>query len=72
MLHERSFIDDATRIWRAVRYEQRLGFGLEPATLKLLKRDIAMLETISGDRIRHELEAVLKEDLPERALQRAD
>ena len=72
VLHEKSFIDDATRIWRALRYEQRLDFQMEPATLKLLKRDIAMLDTISGDRIRHELELVLKEELPEKVLRRAD
>jgi tRNA nucleotidyltransferase (CCA-adding enzyme) len=72
VLHEKSFIDDATRIWRALRYEQRLDFELEPATLKLLKRDIAMLATVSGDRIRHELELILKEKLPEKVLRRAD
>jgi len=72
VLHEKSFIDDATRIWRALRYEQRLDFQLEPSTLKMLKRDTAMLDTISGDRIRHELELVLKEDFPEKALRRAD
>jgi tRNA nucleotidyltransferase (CCA-adding enzyme) len=72
ILHTKSFIDDATRIWRALRYEQRLDFRIEPSTLKLLKRDIAMLATISGDRIRHELELVLKEAIPEKALSRAD
>lgn len=72
VLHEKSFIDDATRIWRALRYEQRLGFSIEPATGLLIKRDILNLKTISGDRIRHELELVLKEELPEKALSRAD
>jgi len=72
VLHEKSFIDDATRIWRALRYEQRLDFQFEPATLDLLKRDTAMLDTISGDRIRHELELIFKEVLPEKALRRAD
>lgn len=72
VLHEKSFIDDATRIWRALRYEQRLDFQMDPATLKLMKRDIAMLDTVSGDRIRHELELVLQEPLPEKALRRAD
>ena len=71
ILHESSFIDDATRIWRGLRYEQRLDFLLEPATLRLLKRDLSMLDTISGDRIRHELELVLKEEYPEKALRRA-
>ncbi len=71
VLHERSFIDDATRIWRAIRYEQRLDFHIEPGTLALLERDLAMLDTVSGDRIRHELELVLKEAAPEKALRRA-
>jgi len=71
VLHERSFADDATRMWRAVRYEQRLGFHMEPVTIRLLRRDLPMLGTISGDRVRHELEMVLKEDYPEKMLARA-
>jgi tRNA nucleotidyltransferase (CCA-adding enzyme) len=72
ILHPDSFIDDATRILRAIRYEQRLGFKLEAETERLLRRDVTMLNTISGDRIRHELELILKEDKPERALKRAE
>ncbi|MCJ7792082.1 MAG: CCA tRNA nucleotidyltransferase [Dehalococcoidia bacterium] len=72
ILHPNSFIDDATRILRAIRYEQRLGFKLEAETEKLLRRHVAMLDTISGDRIRHELELILKEDEPERAIRRAE
>ena len=72
ILHDKSFTDDATRIWRGLRYEQRLGFKLEANTLRLLKRDTAMLNTISGDRIRYELECILQEEYPEKALVRAD
>jgi len=72
VLHEKSFIDDATRIWRGLRYEQRLNFQLESNTLQLLKRDIPMLDTISGDRIRHEMELILKEKYPEKVLRRAE
>ncbi len=71
ILHDNSFIDDATRIWRAVRYEQRLDFRIEPHTLDLLKRDIAYLGTLSGDRVRHELELCLEEEQPEKVLLRA-
>lgn len=71
ILHEKSFIDDATRILRAIRYEQRFGFQLEPTTEGLLRRDLSMLKTISGDRIRHELELIFKEEYPEAMLQRA-
>lgn len=71
VLHEKSFVDDATRIWRAIRYEQRLDFQLEPETLKLVKRDVAYLKKVSGDRIRHELELIFEEEFPEKALRRA-
>ena len=71
-LHEKSFTDDATRIWRGLRYEQRLNFQLESTTLKLLKQAIPMLDTISGDRIRYELECILKEERPEKVLRRAE
>jgi tRNA nucleotidyltransferase (CCA-adding enzyme) len=72
ILHEKSYIDDATRIWRAIRYEQRLDFRLELATEELLKQCTAWLGTVSGDRIRHELELILKEEMPEKTFRRAD
>jgi len=70
ILHPESFSDDATRILRAVRYEQRLCFVLETETAQLLKRDIPVLDTISGDRIRHELELIFKEKQPEFVINR--
>ena len=72
ILHAKSFIDDSTRIWRGLRYEQRLGFQLEADTLQLLKRDIPMLDSISGDRIRYELECVLNEQYPEKVIKHAE
>jgi tRNA nucleotidyltransferase (CCA-adding enzyme) len=72
VLHPKSFSDDATRILRAIRYEQRLGFKLEPQTAQLLKRDIPMLDAISGDRIRHELELILREKYPEYVFKQLD
>jgi tRNA nucleotidyltransferase (CCA-adding enzyme) len=71
ILHEKSFTDDATRIWRALRYEQRLDFHLEKKTSSLLQRDIAMLETISADRIRYEIECICREKYPEKVFNRA-
>jgi tRNA nucleotidyltransferase (CCA-adding enzyme) len=71
VLHDKSFTDDATRIWRAIRYGERLGFAIEAHTLTLLERDIDCLDTITGDRIRYELERVFGEDNPEKVLCRA-
>jgi len=72
VLHDNSFVDDATRMLRAVRYEQRFDFRLEPATERLLRRDVSMLHTVSGDRTRHEVELILREPCPEKALARAE
>jgi tRNA nucleotidyltransferase (CCA-adding enzyme) len=71
ILHQKSFVDDATRMLRAIRYEQRFGFQLEKSTELLLHQNLSMLDTISGDRIRHELELILKEESPEKPLGRA-
>lgn len=72
-LHGGSFVDDPTRILRALRYEQRFGFSLEGETASRLKEavDRGCLATVSGDRLRHELERILGEDRPAPALQRA-
>lgn len=62
VLHDRSFQDDATRILRAVRYAGRLAFRLDPKTAALLRRDLSYLGTISGARLRHELERIALEE----------
>ena len=62
VLHDASFQDDATRMLRAVRYEVRLGFRLEEKTERLLRRDLAYLDTISGARLRAELVAIFFEE----------
>jgi tRNA nucleotidyltransferase (CCA-adding enzyme) len=72
VLHDRSFQDDATRTLRAVRYEVRLSFRLVPSTVRILKRDLSYLETISGARLRRELALILAEDEPETVLRRCE
>jgi len=72
VLHEDSFKDDPTRIWRALRYEQRLGLRLDTSTEECLRRDVLMIGKVSGDRLRHELEHILEEECPEKALYRAE
>ncbi len=68
VLHSLSFIEDPTRILRAARLETRLGFKLEQRTEELIANAVPMLDRVSGDRIRHELELILREIEPERAL----
>jgi len=62
VLHEGSFIDDATRIFRAARYAARLGFRVERRTLSWLKRDVRYLQTITPERLRYDLLRILEEE----------
>jgi tRNA nucleotidyltransferase (CCA-adding enzyme) len=70
--HSNSFIDDPTRIFRAVRFETRFGFQLEPSTLKWLKNavNINLIEKLSPKRRRTEFFLLLKEPEPSRPLRR--
>jgi tRNA nucleotidyltransferase (CCA-adding enzyme) len=63
VLHERSFLDDPTRLLRALRYATRLGFSLDPETERLAREAVAAdaLSTVSGARIRDELMDLLRE-----------
>jgi tRNA nucleotidyltransferase (CCA-adding enzyme) len=63
VLHERSFLDDPTRLLRAVRYGSRLGFALDPETERLAREAVAAdaLSSVSGARIRDELMDLLRE-----------
>ncbi len=70
VLHSLSFIEDPTRILRAVRFEQRFGFTIEPRTAELMHEAVDLLRRVSGPRIRHEIELILQEKEPEKALQR--
>jgi len=64
VLHSLSFVDDPTRMLRAVRFEQRFGFTIEPRTLELINAALPLLEKLSGDRIRHELNLIFSENNP--------
>ena len=61
VLHSLSFVDDPTRMLRAVRYEQRYGFEIEERTLQLMNQARPMLEKLSPERVRHDLDRILDE-----------
>ena len=64
VLHDQSFLDDPTRIFRAVRLATRLGFSLETDTARLLESAVASgaLATIARERVWRELFLAFDED----------
>lgn len=72
VLHNLSFIEDSTRILRAIRFEQRYNFKIEGHTLELLKLSTreGYIEKITGGRIREELVKFFEEPMPLRGLER--
>ena len=70
VLHSLSFVDDPTRILRAVRYEQRFNFQIEARTEEHLLDAVPLLGRVTAARIRHELERIFQEARPEDAIMR--
>ncbi len=62
-LHARSFLDDPTRAFRAVRYANRLGFRIHPTTRRAISAAPAhrALARVSGDRVRREIRLIFEE-----------
>ena len=63
VLHDRSFLDDPTRAFRAIRFAVRLGFSLDAATARLLRdaEDCGVFERLSAARLRREIELLFGE-----------
>ncbi|THI85141.1 MAG: CCA tRNA nucleotidyltransferase [Nitrospira sp. CG24A] len=72
VLHAGSFQDDPTRIFRAIRFEQRFGFRLDPATARLLAQAASMnlIQRLSGPRLQNEVLLLFAERDPARAMAR--
>lgn len=72
VLHDGSFIDDPTRIFRAVRFEQRFGFRIDEYTQNLIKNAVreGMFSKTQHHRIRDELILMLHEEEPIKAILR--
>lgn len=60
-LHRNSFIDDPTRMYRAIRYAERYGFRIAEETLALVPEGRGLVSKLSAQRIRHELDLILEE-----------
>ncbi|HOM28962.1 MAG TPA: CBS domain-containing protein [Deltaproteobacteria bacterium] len=72
VLHALSFVEDPSRILRAVRFEKRYGFTLGKQTLALVHAAVrsGLLSSIPGRRISHEIRQILSEEDPVACLER--
>ncbi|MCZ6677343.1 MAG: hypothetical protein O7E52_08840 [Candidatus Poribacteria bacterium] len=72
VLHDRSFIDDPTRIFRAIRYEGRYRFRIVEGDQQRIREAIAqgVLDLISGQRVRNEIDCILSEVTVPRIIRR--
>ncbi len=72
VLHNLSFVEDPTRVLRAIRFEQRYGFRIGKLTLSLIKNavDIDCFKGLSGRRLFTELKLILMENDPLKAIER--
>ncbi|MEO2069466.1 MAG: CBS domain-containing protein [Desulfurobacteriaceae bacterium] len=74
ILHSLSFVEDPTRILRALRFATRYRFELGKHTEKLLKIAVKkkLFKTVEGRRIYHELKQIFLEDNPLRVLNKLE
>jgi tRNA nucleotidyltransferase (CCA-adding enzyme) len=72
VLHALSFVDDATRLLRAVRFEQRFNFQIEPRTLALMEESLPLISKLTGARLRHEINLILAEPKAPAMISRMD
>jgi len=72
VLHNLSFIEDPTRMLRAVRFSEKFDFKIGKHTLNLLKNSVKLdvFRTVSGARIADELKNMLEEETSAKALKR--
>jgi len=72
VLHNLSFVEDPTRVFRAIRFEQRFGFNIGKLTAGLIKNSVKMefFKRLSGKRVFTELRQLLEEENPVPAIMR--
>ncbi len=74
ILHNLSFVEDPTRVYRAIRFEQRFGFTIGKLTAHLIKNVVEMdfFRQLSGRRVFTELRLIFEEENPAPTIQRLD
>jgi len=74
VLHNLSFVEDPTRIFRAIRFEQRFSFRIGKLTESLIQNavNINCFENLSSQRLFIEMKLILKEEDPIGAIERMD
>ncbi|PIE67638.1 MAG: polya polymerase [Deltaproteobacteria bacterium] len=72
VLHNLSFVEDPTRVFRALRFEQRFGFTIGKLTSSLIDNAVKMdfFKRLAGKRVYTELKLILKEENPAPAIMR--
>jgi tRNA nucleotidyltransferase (CCA-adding enzyme) len=72
VLHNLSFVEDPTRVFRAIRFEQRFGFTIGKLTSSLIVNAVKMdfFRRLSGKRVFAELRQLLEEENPTPAMVR--
>lgn len=72
VLHDLSFVDDPTRVFRAIRFEQRYGFRLDRETRAQIRNVVTgdLVARLSGHRLREELVRLCSEKEPHKAIAR--
>jgi tRNA nucleotidyltransferase (CCA-adding enzyme) len=72
VLHNLSFVEDPTRVFRAIRFEQRFGFTIGRLTISLINNAVRrnFFKRLSGRRVFGELRQILEEENPVPALAR--
>ena len=72
VLHNLSFVEDPTRVFRAIRFEQRFGFSIGKLTSGLIQNAVKMdfFKRLSGRRVFAELRQILEEENPTPAMVR--
>ena len=62
ILHPKSFIDDPTRIFRAIKYANRLNMKISKCTYENMYKSIENVSLLSGKRIANEILSIFQED----------